>query len=271
MAAICLYYNPQGALQSLEQLGATASLFQTFFSSLSETMAAESEGDVPTKTHFRGLHDQKIVILGLTSLLKVPVAQLPPSVSQGLPTVVSALVTLQTDLAVNRKRRDEEEDEDEEEDDTNDNEEGVLDVADDEDEDDDGEEDLDAVLRKIAALKDSGDGMYGGDSMDGEDEDEYISPVDDVDEVLFFVEVFMGWQAATPPDVAAQISAQLAPATSSTLQEIIASVPARQAMLAQKKAEEAAKAAGEAGGKAPGGRQVTPVAACFSPDGQRRF
>lgn len=28
MAAICLYYNPQGALQSLEQLGATASLFQ---------------------------------------------------------------------------------------------------------------------------------------------------------------------------------------------------------------------------------------------------
>jgi len=42
----------------------------------------------------------------------------------------------------------------------------------------------------------------------------YISPVDDVDEVLFFVEVFMGWQAAAAPDAAAQISAQLDPATS---------------------------------------------------------
>jgi len=42
----------------------------------------------------------------------------------------------------------------------------------------------------------------------------YISPVDDVDEVLYFVEVFMGWQAAAAPDAAAQISAQLDPATS---------------------------------------------------------
>lgn len=45
--------------------------------------------------------------------------------------------------------------------------EGVLDVADDEDEDDDGEEDIDAVLRKIAALKEGG--LFGNDSFDDEE------------------------------------------------------------------------------------------------------
>ena len=43
----------------------------------------------------------------------------------------------------------------------------MLDVADDEDEDDDGEEDIDAVLRKIAALKEGG--LFGNDSFDDEE------------------------------------------------------------------------------------------------------
>jgi len=88
-------------------------------------MPGDSEGEEPTKTHFRGLHDQKIAILGLTSILKVPMAQLPPTVTQGLPTVVSALVTLQTDLAVNRKRREEEAAEEEEDEDEDEEGEGV--------------------------------------------------------------------------------------------------------------------------------------------------
>jgi hypothetical protein len=54
----------------MEHLGATQHLFQTFFSSLAETMTGE-EGEEAMKTHFRGLHDQKIAILGLTSILKV--------------------------------------------------------------------------------------------------------------------------------------------------------------------------------------------------------
>jgi hypothetical protein len=33
-----------------------------------------------------------------------------------------------------------------------------------------------------------------GVSAAWQDEDEYISPIDDVDEVIFFVEVFLGWQ-----------------------------------------------------------------------------
>ena len=150
MMCICLYYNPLGALQSLEGLGATQQLFQTLFTSLSDTQSSE-DGQEQLKTHFRGLHDQKIAILGLASIFKVPVAQMPTTVSQGMPTIISALVTLEDELAKNRKRKEEEEEEEEEEDD--DEEEGVLDVADEEDEDGEGEEDIDAVLRKLAMLK----------------------------------------------------------------------------------------------------------------------
>ena len=179
MASICLYYNPQGALLSMEQTGCTQQIFQAslsglvehdhglaqalwtradtcdigwsvrglrvaggrlwtrsvmdglercrlccamnaecearahgselgqvFFSSLAETARGE-EGEEPYKTHFRGLHDQKIAILGLTSILKVPAAQLPPVVAQGLPTVVSALVTLEKELERNRRKKEE--------------------------------------------------------------------------------------------------------------------------------------------------------------------
>ena len=34
----------------------------------------------------------------------------------------------------------------------------------------------------------------GGRVVPGQDEDEYISPIDDVDEVIFFVETFQLWQ-----------------------------------------------------------------------------
>ena len=81
-------------------------LGQVFFSSLAETARGE-EGEEPYKTHFRGLHDQKIAILGLTSILKVPAAQLPPVVAQGMPTVVSALVTLEKELERNRRKKEE--------------------------------------------------------------------------------------------------------------------------------------------------------------------
>lgn len=79
---------------------------QVFLQSLSETAKGE-EGGGTYKTHFRGLHDQKIAILGLTSILKVPMAQLPPVVAQGLPNVVSALVVLEKELEENRKKKDE--------------------------------------------------------------------------------------------------------------------------------------------------------------------
>lgn len=36
--------------------------------------------------------------------------------------------------------------------------------------------------------------MNWGSRLPGQEEDEYISPIDDVDEVIFFVEVFLGWQ-----------------------------------------------------------------------------
>jgi hypothetical protein len=77
---------------------------------------------------------------------------MPAAVSQGMPTIIAALVTLEDELA-KAKQRKEEEDAEEEEEEDDDDDDGVLDVADDEDEDGEGEEDIDAVLRKIAMLK----------------------------------------------------------------------------------------------------------------------
>ena len=77
---------------------------QVFLQSLADT-AEGAQGEEPYKTHFRGLQDQKIAILGLTSILKVPMAQLPPVVAHCLPNVVSALVALEKELERNRQKK----------------------------------------------------------------------------------------------------------------------------------------------------------------------
>jgi len=69
VVANTLYYNPIIVLNHLESRGVTQSLFQNWFSFL---------------TQFKRRHEIKVTILGLSAILYVPLAQWPPSLQSEL-------------------------------------------------------------------------------------------------------------------------------------------------------------------------------------------
>ncbi|EKX49114.1 hypothetical protein GUITHDRAFT_56057, partial [Guillardia theta CCMP2712] len=90
MIANCLFYNAEGTLTALEQQGTIVNVFHAW---RQEAGGRRQEaGD--RRSHFKGLHDQKVCILGLTSILKVPVPNMPPSVSGGLSHILRAILEL---------------------------------------------------------------------------------------------------------------------------------------------------------------------------------
>eukprot|EP00960_Hanusia_phi_P059832 764300-Hanusia_phi.AAC.5 len=174
-----------------------------------------SSPDSAHRSHFKGLHDQKVCILGLTSILKVPLANLPPSVSSGLSHILKAILELQEvsaaaaaavlDLATNKKLKEENANHQGGDDDDEDDvrvkrrrrrrrrrrkrrrrkyngtrqEDGVLDVDDEEDEFKEGA-DMDSVLMKLYNFREGGCAWEDLFPDDDDDDDEYISPIDDV-------------------------------------------------------------------------------------------
>jgi len=251
--ANCLYYNAQGTLASLEQLGATESIMQTWLQALNDSTEVEIDdtgGKASVKTHFKGTHDMKVCILGLSSILRVPFASLPPSVAAGLPQIISALLALESEFDVANKQREANEAEDDDDDGDDDDEDGILDVDDDLDEgdNDDDREDIDSVLMKLSQLREGG-GTWDDLFADEEDEDsDCTSPIDDVDEVIFFVEALLALQAANP-EQAAGVTAALSPEQQQLMQALITHAPQRaQENIAKKAAAEAEKAAGGASG-----------------------
>jgi len=75
---IALYYNPLAAIQFLENNGGTATFFNLWLSSLEE---------------FKRVHDKKLVILTIVSLLNLSVEDIPESVRPGWPQLSTALLT----------------------------------------------------------------------------------------------------------------------------------------------------------------------------------
>jgi len=79
VVANTLYYNPIIVLNHLESRGVTQSLFQNWFSFL---------------TQFKRRHEIKVTILGLSAILYVPLAQWPPSLQSELKKIVAILMEL---------------------------------------------------------------------------------------------------------------------------------------------------------------------------------
>jgi hypothetical protein len=91
---MCLWYNTQHTVMSLETLGCTASFFQ-LLGSLVQTQVKQD-------------FEIKRFVLGLTSLVQFP--ELPQSVQQNMPTVMKMLVYLcQSSIVVRAKNREREE------------------------------------------------------------------------------------------------------------------------------------------------------------------
>ena len=159
------------------------------------------------RTHFRSLNDKKLCILGLASILRTPREQLPASVREGKGHLLAALVTLFFDMDVLRRRRmasaeapktgaDSQGDGAE----SGGLRRAVAHVADDEDYDPRAAPGtLDGVIAQLYESDDLHNRLFYDDDdfddADASEDDEEVTPIDAVDEVLFFAEAWDGVEA----------------------------------------------------------------------------
>jgi hypothetical protein len=74
-----IYYNPALSLQVLEAKGWTNKFFSTWFSSIDQ---------------FRRVHDKKLSIAAISSLLTMKAADVPVSIQQGWPRLLQGVTRL---------------------------------------------------------------------------------------------------------------------------------------------------------------------------------
>ncbi|KAM7205702.1 Armadillo-type fold [Rhypophila sp. PSN 637] len=87
-----IYYNPILTLQALELQGWTNKFFSLWFGSM---------------TSFSRVHDKKLCIMAIVSLLNIPADQIPASVSVGWPRLLQGITTLFSTLPAAMKNREE--------------------------------------------------------------------------------------------------------------------------------------------------------------------
>eukprot|EP00898_Chlorokybus_atmophyticus_P004844 jgi/Chlat1/5360/Chrsp35S05283 len=181
VVADALYYNPQLAMSALQHIGVTGEVFQAWLAMLYKLNSANKP------KHFKREHDKKVCSLGLTSVMMLPVETLPVEVQQGLPELMKAVLKLLADLKVqmaeSQKAKEEEDAEngaDEEEDDDDD-----FEPEDNENENDDEVEDIGPIKSKHLRFLDEDEAESDSDS-DFTDDEEFSTPLDDLDAFIFF-------------------------------------------------------------------------------------
>ena len=157
------------------------------------------------RVNFKREHDKKVCCLGLTSLLPLPVDQLPGEALERVFKAALELLVAYKDQVAEAAKEDEAEDdddmhglqtdEDDDEDDGSDKEMGV--------DAEEGDEADSARLQKLAAQAKafrSHDSDEDDDSDDdfSDDDEELQSPLDEVDPFIFFVETIKAMQASDP-------------------------------------------------------------------------
>eukprot|EP01087_Luapelamoeba_hula_P007288 TRINITY_DN1779_c0_g1_i1.p1 TRINITY_DN1779_c0_g1~~TRINITY_DN1779_c0_g1_i1.p1 ORF type:complete len:1013 (+),score=139.46 TRINITY_DN1779_c0_g1_i1:120-3158(+) len=204
-----LYCNPLITLQILEQANCTLPLFENWFQLVAS---------------FTRLHDKKVSVLGLTSILMVPFGSLPPSVQAAQPHLVRLLLRFAY-LALGQHKAEE-----------------AADAAGVEDPDsgkggygsegsdeegpvgDDHDVDLDAATLHRLAYEAAQEYSWvpGEDDDDDDLEDEalYTSAIDDIDEFLFFVQTFHAYSEQNAGPYQAVVNA-LTAEEKAQLQEIV--------------------------------------------------
>ncbi|KAG2225799.1 hypothetical protein INT45_007043 [Circinella minor] len=187
----CLYYNPALTLRMLEQNQWTQGFFTLWFNNLEK---------------FSRVHDKKLVIVALCSLLELPADHIPASLQAGWPQVLSGVVNVFRTLpkAVENREQMEKLYGDGFDEDDFDGESGIEGGADDEEEDN-GDEDVvddedNEYLEYLAqqAANHSSESEY--DEFDEEIEEELLfeSPLDEIDPYIRFGDVFKNMQQNNP-------------------------------------------------------------------------
>eukprot|EP00614_Pseudopedinella_elastica_P016143 CAMPEP_0172650106 /NCGR_PEP_ID=MMETSP1068-20121228/242126_1 /TAXON_ID=35684 /ORGANISM="Pseudopedinella elastica, Strain CCMP716" /LENGTH=1202 /DNA_ID=CAMNT_0013464469 /DNA_START=137 /DNA_END=3746 /DNA_ORIENTATION=+ len=238
VVASAFYYNPMMTLAWLEARGDTASFFNAWFVEM-DSQGAEW-GHLAAKLH----------VLALSSLVALPPAQLPNFLAQHLAAMLAKLVAFTKAIEDDNKggtggeEGEEEEGEDDDEDDDEDEDDEDEDVEDGEDDDNEAGDGDAADKVELAYQESLKDMMKGGarmrsafaeadedeDDLYG-DEDDYSSPIDDVDQLLLFFAALQHAQAQHP-DLMAQAQAQLPPEAQAACAELLQKAHAKQAQQA---------------------------------------
>jgi len=188
------------ALYALESHQATAPMMQAWFTAIVLTEPKDNPDGTKTavRSHFKAERDKKICALGLTAILRQPYDNLPKSMQDGIGHVLAAVVTVLSDIETLRRRQAAPPPPQQQQPAQGagggapDSHARILDVDDDKDEDTKATRSMDEVYAKLSQLE---DGTCTFAELFGEDEDEdeeesFSSPIDDMDELLFFAQSF---------------------------------------------------------------------------------
>ncbi|KAJ5113220.1 hypothetical protein N7456_001754 [Penicillium angulare] len=235
MVINAIYYNSVLSLQVLEAKGWTNKFFSTWFSNID---------------NFRRVHDKKLSIAAISSLLTMNAADVPTSVQQGWPRLLQGVTRLFQTLPAALKMR---EDATKESDFTLDDDE----IDDDEDNDWDGEvewneEEVEGALEDDVADESAAYleflnqeaqkfGSFADDEDDELDEESLLeTPLDKVEPYGMFKQVFLNLQSEQP-QLYESLTKVLGPDEQQVIQSVFHEADAK-ALLAQQNAEAAAAA-----------------------------
>lgn len=210
-----LYYNPVMELTELEKRGVTQQVFGKWIAD-----AESIDKFLP----------RKLTIMGLSSLLKIPPASMPASISSSIPALISQVVFMSIKLKEDAEVQAREDVADD----------GKPDAAFEATDEDDGHEgfgeDEDVTNEMDEAYKKALNGVSGwdddmakflmGDFDDDDDFDEdFISPLDSVDELLYLSDT-LKTAFAQNPDYYQQVQQAMAPDAVQAVQRIFAAANA---------------------------------------------
>ncbi len=203
-----IYYNPLLALGAMEKSGHLEMVFREWFSKHNATAATDTtpveDGSLMVDQHT--LLNDKLDLLGMTSILSLPVTSLPSLLQSNLkPIVVDAAKALQNyiqcEQQIEKRRHEAEERGGVDDSDDTTGKESSLDMANlinaggyGSDEDVEGFEDEEYadLLMELQYEAQSNTNFLGDLGGDFDDDDDYSSALDRVDPVIYFVEVVSG-------------------------------------------------------------------------------
>ncbi|KAG0229469.1 hypothetical protein BGW42_001559 [Actinomortierella wolfii] len=237
-----LYYNAAETLRILEANGWTQRFLNVWFTNLER---------------FSRVHDKKLSIFALCSVMAVPVEQLPPALQSNWPMVLNGILTNFESLPLAQAKRKQMEkeyniisDDEDEEDEEDDKEQAALEAAlggddeveeewvdDEEDVFDEGHEYLEFLAQQASKVRPEDREDEEESEYDELEEEIYFeSPLDDLDPYIVFRDIFTGLQAHNPASYA-ELTKQLTAEQQNFILQLIQTAEANQA---KKAAEEAA-------------------------------
>jgi len=208
-----LYYNPELELRELEKRGVTQQVFGQW---IQEIDAME------------GWLSQKMTVLGLLSVLRLPAASLPQHLASMIPNIISAAVKLAAKMKEDAEKGQKEDDAAIEPEAGDDDDDAWGGFGEDEDVTNPNDEAYMSALNKLSAGGDVSQFLLGDGWDDDFDdlEDDFHSPIDDVEELHFLNDVLKE-AYRREPEVYNQVQAALPAETVEGCRVLFAAVDAQ--------------------------------------------